>query len=59
MSVIETILATATFAPSAHNRQPWRFAVITTQDVKEKLATAMAADFERELTDSLNTLFGR
>ncbi len=48
-SVIENILATATFAPSAHNRQPWRFAVITTQSVKEKLASAMAADFERDL----------
>ena len=49
MSVIETILATATFAPSAHNRQPWRFAVITAQSVKENLANAMAADFERDL----------
>ncbi len=48
-SVIEAILATATFAPSAHNRQPWRFAVITTQSVKENLAAAMAADFERDL----------
>jgi F420 biosynthesis protein FbiB-like protein len=48
-SVIQNILATATFAPSAHNRQPWRFAVITTQSVKEKLASAMAADFERDL----------
>jgi coenzyme F420-0:L-glutamate ligase / coenzyme F420-1:gamma-L-glutamate ligase len=47
--VIETILATATFAPSAHNRQPWRFAVITSQAVKENLAGAMAADFERDL----------
>ena len=48
-SVIETVLATATFAPSAHNRQPWRFAVITTQSAKENLASAMAADFERDL----------
>jgi coenzyme F420-0:L-glutamate ligase / coenzyme F420-1:gamma-L-glutamate ligase len=48
-SVIQNILATATFAPSAHNRQPWRFAVITTQSVKETLASAMAADFERDL----------
>jgi coenzyme F420-0:L-glutamate ligase / coenzyme F420-1:gamma-L-glutamate ligase len=47
--VIQNILATATFAPSAHNRQPWRFAVITTQSIKEKLAGAMAADFERDL----------
>ena len=48
-SVIENILATATFAPSAHNRQPWRFVVITTQSVKENLAEAMAIDFERDL----------
>jgi F420 biosynthesis protein FbiB-like protein len=48
-SVIQNILATAMFAPSAHNRQPWRFAVITTQAVKENLAEAMAADFERDL----------
>jgi coenzyme F420-0:L-glutamate ligase/coenzyme F420-1:gamma-L-glutamate ligase len=49
-SVIKNILATATFAPSAHNRQPWRFAVITTQSVKETLASAMAADFEHDLS---------
>jgi coenzyme F420-0:L-glutamate ligase / coenzyme F420-1:gamma-L-glutamate ligase len=49
-SIIETILATATFAPCAHNRQPWRFAVITSQSVKETLASAMAADFERDLS---------
>jgi F420 biosynthesis protein FbiB-like protein len=48
-SVIQNILATATFAPSAHNRQPWRFVVITTQSVKENLAEAMAVDFERDL----------
>jgi len=49
-SVIQNILATATFAPSAHNRQPWRFVVITTQSVKEALAEAMAIDFKRDLT---------
>src|ERR1041384_294626 len=48
-SVIQNILITATFAPSAHNRQPWRFVVITTQSVKEDLAEAMAIDFERDL----------
>lgn len=37
------------YAPSAHNRQPWRFVVITTPSVKDKLANAMAADFERDL----------
>jgi F420 biosynthesis protein FbiB-like protein len=49
-AVIENILATATFAPSAHNRQPWRFCVVTDKRVKVDLAEAMATDFERDLT---------
>ncbi|HNS62220.1 MAG TPA: nitroreductase family protein, partial [Anaerolineales bacterium] len=48
-SVIETILTTATFAPSAHNRQPWRFVVVTNSFVRAKLADAMAVDFQRDL----------
>ena len=48
-SVIKNILATATFAPSAHNRQPWRFCVVTDLSVKQKLADAMAIEFERDL----------
>ena len=49
-SVIRTILATATYAPSAHNRQPWRFVVVRDSSVRAKLADAMANDFERDLT---------
>jgi coenzyme F420-0:L-glutamate ligase/coenzyme F420-1:gamma-L-glutamate ligase len=49
-SVIQNILTTATFAPSAHNRQPWRFVVVTDSSVKAKLADAMAMDFECDLT---------
>ena len=49
-SVIREILTTATFAPSAHHRQPWRFVVMTELPVKQKLADAMAIDFERDLT---------
>ena len=48
-SVIQNILTTATFAPSAHNRQPWRFCVLTDLSVKTKLANAMAVEFERDL----------
>lgn len=48
-SVIENIITTATFAPSAHNRQPWRFCVVTDVSVKQKLADAMAIEFERDL----------
>jgi len=50
-SVIENILTTATFAPSAHNRQPWRFVVVKDLSVKTKLADAMAIKFERDLTN--------
>jgi F420 biosynthesis protein FbiB-like protein len=53
-SVIERILTTATYAPSAHHRQPWRFAVVTDLSIKEKLADAMAIEFQRDLkTDDL------
>ncbi|HLA87798.1 MAG TPA: nitroreductase family protein [Anaerolineales bacterium] len=48
-SVIERILTTATYAPSAHHRQPWRFAVVTDLSVKTKLADAMAIEFKRDL----------
>lgn len=48
-SVIQNILATAAFAPSAHHRQPWRFCVVTDSSVKQKLADAMAIEFKRDL----------
>ncbi len=54
-SVIESILYTATFAPSAHNRQPWRFAVVTNPAVKTRLGEAitskMRADMQAEGTN--------
>ena len=37
------------YAPSAHNRQPWRFCVVTDLSVKSQLAEAMARDFEHDL----------
>jgi F420 biosynthesis protein FbiB-like protein len=48
-SVIQNILLTATFAPSAHNRQPWRFVLLKDSAIRENLADAMAADFQRDL----------
>ena len=48
-AVIERILTTATYAPSAHNSQPWRFCVIKDPAIKLRLAEAMAADFRRDL----------
>lgn len=40
--VIQRLLEAAISAPSAHNRQPWRFAVIKTAGAKRRLAQAMA-----------------
>ena len=48
-SVIQNILTTATYAPSAHNRQPWRFTVVTTQVFKQKLVDAMSIEFQHDL----------
>ncbi len=47
--VIEALLNAAIWAPSAHNRQPWRFAVVETQTQKEILAAAMGARLRRDL----------
>ena len=41
--MIERLLDAARFAPSAHNRQPWRFAVLLEPDEKKRLAAAMGA----------------
>ena len=40
-ALIDQLLEAATWAPSAHNRQPWRFAVIETAAVKAQLADRM------------------
>jgi len=54
-SVVESILTTATFASSAHNYQPWRFAVVTDPLVKTRLGEAltskMRADMQAEGAD--------
>ncbi len=48
--MVEQLIAAASWAPSAHNRQPWRFVVIEQREVKEQLATAMGAKLRRDLT---------
>ncbi len=47
--LIEQILAAATWAPSAHNRQPWRFAVIAALQHKTRLAQALGEVFWHDL----------
>lgn len=48
--IIEQLLTAAHWAPSAHNRQPWRFVVISDSAVKTALATAMGARLRSDLT---------
>ena len=54
--VLQRILAAGQWAPSAHNRQPWRFAVITDPARREELACAMGDRFRADLlVDGLPT----
>lgn len=48
-ALVEDILSAATWAPSAHNRQPWRFCVIENSAIKEQLARAMGNRLRRDL----------
>jgi coenzyme F420-0:L-glutamate ligase/coenzyme F420-1:gamma-L-glutamate ligase len=46
---VSRILAVACRAPSAHNRQPWRFAVVRSEKARRGLAQAMAARHRSDL----------
>jgi F420 biosynthesis protein FbiB-like protein len=47
-STVETLLEAAVWAPSAHNRQPWRFAIVRGAG-RERLARAMGARLREDL----------
>ncbi len=47
--VLRRLLEAACWAPSAHNRQPWRFAVLRDADMRARLAAAMARRFREDL----------
>jgi coenzyme F420-0:L-glutamate ligase/coenzyme F420-1:gamma-L-glutamate ligase len=49
-ALIERLLHAAAWAPSAHNRQPWRFAVVTGPAAKEQLASMMGARLRADRT---------
>lgn len=46
---IEQLLEAAVWAPSAHNRQPWRFVIIEKAATKERLAREMGAALRHDL----------
>jgi F420 biosynthesis protein FbiB-like protein len=55
--IINRILETATYAPSAHNRQPWRFAVITQTQIKNRLYEFLSDAFYQDLlADNLDAV---
>lgn len=47
--LIREILTVAQWSPSAHNRQPWRFVVIETEQAKHDLAHQMGAQLRQDL----------
>jgi F420 biosynthesis protein FbiB-like protein len=51
-SVIERILTTAAYAPSAHNLQPWRFVVVGADrmSARTRLAQALTSAMRRDMT---------
>ena len=46
---LDRIMEAATWAPSAHNRQPWRFVIISELGTKQSLARAMGARLRGDL----------
>jgi coenzyme F420-0:L-glutamate ligase / coenzyme F420-1:gamma-L-glutamate ligase len=48
-AVIREAIGAAGWAPSPHGRQPWRFAVIESSLVKERLAVALADAWQSQL----------
>ncbi len=49
VALLETLLNAALRAPSAHNRQPWRFVVVQQLETRQRLAEVMAARLRRDL----------
>jgi coenzyme F420-0:L-glutamate ligase / coenzyme F420-1:gamma-L-glutamate ligase len=46
---IQRIIETSTWAPSAHNLQPWRFVVLSNTDDKSNLAKAIAGKLQQDM----------
>jgi len=48
-ALVLEVLEAARWAPSPHGRQPWRFAVLTNDAPKQRLADAMGDEWQRQL----------
>jgi coenzyme F420-0:L-glutamate ligase/coenzyme F420-1:gamma-L-glutamate ligase len=49
VELVDRVLEAARWAPSPHGRQPWRFAVITKEETKNRLAEAMGEEWRSNL----------
>lgn len=49
-ALVARLLEAALWAPSAHNRQPWRFAALSTPEARQRLAAAMGERLRADLT---------
>lgn len=49
-TVIERVLETATYAPSAHNLQPWRFAIVADSFARNHLGQALVDKMKTDMT---------
>jgi coenzyme F420-0:L-glutamate ligase/coenzyme F420-1:gamma-L-glutamate ligase len=47
--LVEQVLEAARWAPSPHGRQPWRFAVLSNQEHKVRLADSMGQTWQKNL----------
>jgi F420 biosynthesis protein FbiB-like protein len=47
---VQRLLEAAIWAPSAHNRQPWRFVVLSSAETRRALAAAMGERLRADLT---------
>lgn len=48
-ALIEQAIELACWAPSAHNKQPWRFVIVNSSAAKERLAQALGETLRRDL----------
>ncbi len=51
-TILERLLEAATWAPSSHNSQPWRFVVLRSTQSRQDLAAGMGAEFLKDLLAS-------
>lgn len=49
-ALLTDLLEAARWAPSAHNRQPWRFCVVTSDESKNRLSREMGERWRRDLS---------